>query len=200
MSGHVRGYQYGYPYAFYCNLNNYNCFYPEIKTYGVTLTYSNIPRKHIWTYAGGNFKQGTGSYHSPCNNGSQYQNHDIPFVGNDYYCESGRTVGEGRSILYTGGPLWDGQDCLGLEATCCTSSKMPWFVKILHETVSEDIELTTCGWNYNYLTYMLKEFLLTLLNFTLNNNPYIHILLKLPHTFTQLQNNYNHLNSNTVLP
>ena len=107
VCGRVRGYQYGHPRAFHCNLNNYNCFDSQIKTYGVTLTYSNNSRKHIWTYAGGNFKQGTGSYHCPCNNGSQYWNHDIPFVGNDYYCESGRTVGEAGNILYTGDPLWD---------------------------------------------------------------------------------------------
>ena len=153
VCGRVRGYQYGYPYAFYCNLNNYNCFDPQIETYGVTLTYSSSPRKHIWTYAGGYYEQGTQSYDCPCNNGSQYQNRYIPFVGNDYYCESGRSVGEGGNILYANDPLWDGQDCPGLEATCCTSSKMPWFVKTLDETVSEDIELSTCGYNYYYLTY-----------------------------------------------
>ena len=60
--GRVRGCQYEHPNAFYCNLNNYNCFDPLIKTYGVTLTYSNNPRKHIWTYAGGYYEQGTGSY------------------------------------------------------------------------------------------------------------------------------------------
>ena len=81
----------------------------------------------------------------PCNNGSQYQNHHIPFVGNDYYCESGRSVGEGGYILYANDLLWNDQDCPGLEATCCMPSKMPWFMKVLNETVSEDIELTTCG-------------------------------------------------------
>ena len=154
VCGRVRGYQYGYPYAFYCNLNNYNCFDPQIKTYGVTLTYSNNPRKHIWTYAGGHYEQGTRSVDCPCNNGSQYQNRHIPFVGNDYYCESGRSVGEYGHILYANDPLWDDQDCHGLEDACCMSSKMPWFVKILNETVSEDIELITCGWNGYYMTYV----------------------------------------------
>ena len=154
VCGRVRGYQYGYPHAFYCNLNNYNCFDSQIQTYGVTLTYSNNPRKHIWTYAGGHYEQGTGSVDCPCNNRSQYQNHHISFVGNDYYCESGRSVGEYGHILYPNDPLWDGQDCPGLEDTCCMSSKMPWFVKILNETVSEDIELTTCGRNYHYLAYI----------------------------------------------
>ena len=122
------------------------------------------------------------------------KNCHISFVGNDYYCESGHSVGEYGSILYVNDPLWDGQECPGLEATCCMSSKMPWFVKTLNETVSEDIELITCGWNHNYLTYGES----IPLDFTLNNNLHIHLILKLPHTFTHLENNYNHLNSNTV--
>ena len=29
------------------------------------------------------------SHYCPCNNGSQYMNYIIPFVGNEYYCELG---------------------------------------------------------------------------------------------------------------
>ena len=86
VCGQVRGYQYGYPNALYCYINNYNCFNSQIKTYGITLTYSNNPHKHIWTYAGGRYEQGTHTLDCPCNNGSQYMNYTIPFVGNDYYC------------------------------------------------------------------------------------------------------------------
>ena len=93
VCGRVRGYQYGYPYAFLYNINNYNSFFnSEIKTHGVTLTYGNNPCKHIWTYAGGNHEQGTYSNRCPCNNGSEYMNYTIPFVSNDYYCESGSNV------------------------------------------------------------------------------------------------------------
>ena len=53
VCGQVRGYQYGYPWALYCYINNDNCFNLQIKTFGVTLTYSNNPCKHIWTYAVG---------------------------------------------------------------------------------------------------------------------------------------------------
>ena len=146
VCGQVRGYQYGIPYAFYCYLINFNCFNSQIKTFGVTFAYSNNPRKHIWTYAGGGYEQGTNFLRCPCNNGSQYMNVTIPFVGNDYYCESGLSINQG-SVLYPNDPLWDGQDCPGIEATCCTSPKMPWFVKMLDETVSDDIELITCGYN-----------------------------------------------------
>ena len=146
VCGQVRGYQYGYPHAFECYIYNYTCFDPQIKTFGVTLTYSNNPRKHIWTYAGSFNEQGTESYLCPCNNGSPYMNYNIPFVGNDYYCESGTSTFSGW-VLYSNDPLWDGQDCPGHEATCCTSPKMPWFVKTLNETVNDDIELSTCGDN-----------------------------------------------------
>ena len=146
ICGQVRGYQYGIPYAFYCDLTNTNCFNSEIKTFGVTFTYSNNPRKHIWTYAGGGYEQGTNLLRCPCNNGSEYMNVSIPFVGNDYYCESGLSINQGF-VLYPNDPLWDGQDCRGIEATCCISPKMPWFVKTLNETVSDDIELIMCGYN-----------------------------------------------------
>ena len=147
VCGQVRGYQYGYPIAFHDYIINdigFDEFHPQIKTWGVTLTYSNNPRKHIWTYAGGHGEQGTSSSHCPCNNGSQYTNYTIPFVGNDYYCESGRGVDNGY-ILYSNDPLWDGEDCPGDEATCCTSPKLPWFVKMLNETVNDNIELSVCG-------------------------------------------------------
>ena len=34
------------------------------------------------------------------------------------------------------------------KATCCTSLKMPWFVKTFNETVNDNIELNTCGLVY----------------------------------------------------
>ena len=146
VCGQVRGYQYGTPYAFERYIFNSTDFVPQIKTYGITLTYSNNPRKHIWTYAGGENGQQTGTDDCPCNNGSPYMNFTIPFVGNDYYCESGTSSYSG-STLYSNDPLWDGQDCPGHEATCCTSPKMPWFVKMLNERVNDDIELNSCGTN-----------------------------------------------------
>ena len=146
VCGRVRGYQYGHPYAFDYNINNYNYFNSEIRTFGVTLTYGNNPRKHAWTYAGSYQEQGTRAYHCPCNNGSQYMNYTLPFVGNDYYCESG-TNNYIYWKFYPNDPLWDGEDCHGDEATCCTSPKIPWFIKTLNETANDDIELNVCGGN-----------------------------------------------------
>ena len=41
-------------------------------------------------------------------------------------------------------PLWDGQQCPGAEAPCCTHPNMPWFIKTLGETTTEDIQLRLC--------------------------------------------------------
>ena len=50
-------------------------------------------------------------------------------------------------------PLWDGQDCPGREATCCTSPKMAWFIKTLNETVNDDIELIACGYDQGFIYF-----------------------------------------------
>ena len=145
--GRLRGYQYGHPDAIACNVNNQNCFNSEIKTYGVTITYDSNPRKHIWTYIAAHEDNGLDKRFCPCNNGSYFENYTIPFVGNDYYCESGFIPEEWDWYpLYRNDPLWDGQHCSRQEATCCTNPKMPWFVKTLQERVSDSIELNVCGW------------------------------------------------------
>lgn len=47
--------------------------------------------------------------------------------------------------FYANDPLWDGEECTNLETPCCIHSNMPWFVKTLGETTTDDIELRVCG-------------------------------------------------------
>ena len=78
----------------------------------------------------------------PCNIGSIVE--VPPYVGSDYYCETGGTC----CILghfYPNDTLWDGQQCVAKEAPCCTHPNMPWFNKTLNETTTEDIEVRVCG-------------------------------------------------------
>ena len=49
------------------------------------------------------------------------------------------------TAFYHNDTLWDGQQCPGEEAPCCTHHNMPWFYKTLSETTTEDIELRVCG-------------------------------------------------------
>ena len=153
VCGQIRGYQFGVPDGF-PPLHGSNAI-PDIdncNTYvdGVTITYGSNPRKHIWTYACGARETVEGNdlflpYNCPCNNDSN-GTYVPEWVGSEYYCESGLFSDQYRqTILYSNDTLWDGQQCNGNEGPCCTNPKMPWFIKDINETSTEDIELRMCG-------------------------------------------------------
>ena len=48
-------------------------------------------------------------------------------------------------VLYSNDTLWDGQDCNGLERTCCDPPNLPWFCKKLPEPTTDDLEFRICG-------------------------------------------------------
>ena len=106
------------------------------------------PRKHIWTYANGvnlMYYPLSRQYNCPCNSNTFY---NAPsFVGSDYYCETGDHDYSccDYEYLFSNDTLWDGQQCPGVEAPCCTHPNMPWFNKTLNETTAEDIELRVCA-------------------------------------------------------
>ena len=139
ICGQVRGYQYHSPNAFKFETSNIDSYYVD----GVSITYGSNPRQHIWTYAAGLLKTYLGLNGCPCNNGSSASSPS--FVGNDYYCESGLNAKPWSPILYADDPLWDGQNCNGPESTCCTNPNMPWFLKTLNETTTDNIELRVCS-------------------------------------------------------
>ena len=149
VCGQLRGYQYGTTDAFGPYNNRKNGLNDITQEYveGAFITYGTAKSpKHIWTYANGislryNVKP---TFVCPCNTGSTAV--VPPYVGSDYYCETGNN-GEGSLIkFFPDDPLWDGQQCPGEEAPCCTHPNMPWFIKSLNETIctTEDIELKLC--------------------------------------------------------
>ena len=151
VCGQLRGYQYGRPEAFlgyfYTLLNSPKTINNDYVD-GASITYGSAPsRKHIWTYANGvNLVHHYGPrLICPCNLDSWLGT--PPFVGSDYYCETGDNGKTccGSATLYPNDPLWDGQQCPCEEAPCCTHPNMPWFNKTLSETTTEDIELRVCG-------------------------------------------------------
>ena len=153
VCGQIRGYQFGLPDGF-PPLHAINAI-PNIdncSTYvdGVTFTYGSNPRKHIWTYACGGRETVEGKdslrpFICPCNSDSSGTS--VPeWVGSDYYCESGLYSSQFyHDDLFSNDRLWDGQQCNGNEGQCCNNPKMPWFIKALNETTTEDIELRMCG-------------------------------------------------------
>ena len=143
VCGRIIGYQRGPTSAFHYgsgeSINSYH--YVE----GVSVTRGS-PRKHIWTFAAGINEQA--SYTSqlcPCVAGSTSGSRIPSFVGQNYFCETGRTSGYSNGVLYPDGdPLWDGQGC-GLTSSCCTFNSPPWFSVILPSPTTDDIEVRICN-------------------------------------------------------
>ena len=68
-----------------------------------------------------------------------------PFVGEDYFCESGYVLGSGipYTTLHSNDTLWDGRDCHS-TSTCCSLHNPPYFTKTLSQTTTDDLELRMC--------------------------------------------------------
>ena len=106
---------------------------------GIVLTHGP-PRTHIWTFASGYSQYRTDGSGCPCNSAS-YTYSLPPYVGNDFFCDSGHGYDSVPPQNYlTNDPLWDGAGCV--SGTCCNSA--PWFCKTLPHPTTDDIELRTC--------------------------------------------------------
>ena len=94
------------------------------------------PRTHIWTLAADISESDNGC---PCEGGPSA----LPFVGTNYYCESGyNSTDRPSSVLYTSDPLWDGAGCES-EGSCCSTA--PWFTVDLVNPTTDDIEVRICS-------------------------------------------------------
>ena len=71
-----------------------------------------------------------------------------PFVGNDYFCESGHNTG-GQDYFYPDDPLWDGQSCIS-SSMCCSLNTPPYSVKQLPTPTTDNIEARLCQLDTNY--------------------------------------------------
>ena len=152
VCGRVIGYQKGSTNAFYKhNIETYTNVHGStvhIDGYyvdGVSLTHGSSPRKYIWTFAAALDETGqSGLSTCPCTR------HDLPdtllvppFVGNDYFCETGSRNHFAFDQFYHEDLLWDGQGC-GPQSTCCSFNNPPWFCKQLPQPTRDDIELRLC--------------------------------------------------------
>ena len=139
VCGRARGYQKGFTFGF----AGYHVSNQTIDGYyanALSITYSN-PRQHLWTYAAGLYDNFEGVANCPCAVGGGRT--APPFVGTNYYCESGNTNRNDLSAYYLNDPLWDGSGCI--TSTCCDVPTQPWFYRELNETTTSDIEARICG-------------------------------------------------------
>ena len=106
---------------------------------GVSLTHGS-PRQHIWTFAAGSYEQDYNDDDAcPCD--ATININIPPFVGGDYFCESGAI--SSASGFYPDDPLWDGQNCIA-TSTCCSFNSPPYFTKQLPSPTTDDIEARLC--------------------------------------------------------
>ena len=150
VCGRISAYQYGVLVAFYSyiydNQTGINSQYVD----GISLTHGQSgERQHIWTFAAG-LTQDTDAilvdFLCPCE--SSHYNYSLPpFVGDEYFCESGLQTawldGDYYHTLYSNNTLWDGQNCIS-SSTCCQFNSPPWFTKTLNVSTTDDIELRLC--------------------------------------------------------
>ena len=132
VCGSVIGYQYYSPDGFSTEFSSIDSYYVD----GISLTHGTPKRQHIWTFTT------TGSQRCPC-----LGNTGRPFVGNDFFCESGNHgPGPSTSQLYPE-PLWDGKGCSSLETACCQAPGLPWFHKKLNAPTNDNMEMRLCADN-----------------------------------------------------
>ena len=143
VCGRIIGYQDRTPNAFFPYFVNRSRTIDDIYLDGVSLTHGLKPRQHIWSFASALDETDTHDSGCPCLNVESTKQALVPpFVGNDYFCDTGSTSNV-RNIFYPDNPLWDGKGCGDLN-TCCTFNNPPWFAKTLSGSVLDDIEMRIC--------------------------------------------------------
>ena len=140
VCGRVRGYQVGIPGAFGPYVNDK--VKVDLVIDGVLISHGNT-QGHIWAYATGYSKTTTTATNIICPCTSPEFNGIVPpFIGNDYYCDSGVDDGPLNGQFYTT-PLWTGEGCTPPNF-CCSRSGMLWFCKTLPVPTTDYIEIRNC--------------------------------------------------------
>ena len=143
VCGTIRAYQYGYIDAFEAYDEGQATTIDGAYVAGVSLTHGS-PRQHIWTFAAGATEENP-SINDACPCDATSININIPpFVGGDYFCESGRNSSYGPPFAEAD-PLWDGKGCTS-TSTCCELNNPPYFTKQLTNPTTDDIEARLCRW------------------------------------------------------
>ena len=140
VCGSIRAYQYSQTDGFEAYHNGQVTTIEGAYVSGVSLTHGS-PRQHIWTFAAG-ASEGIPTLIDVCPCDASINITVPPFVGGDYFCESGANSGS-ISGFYQYDPLWDGQGCSS-SSTCCSFNNPPYFTKQLPSPTSDPIEARLC--------------------------------------------------------
>ena len=114
---------------------------------GVSITHGPPGiRRHVWTFIGAENDVEVSDDNCPCANSSITWPYPTPsFLGNDYFCDTGRHVSGYRLGIYLNDPLWDGDGCSS-TSSCCEFNSPPWFCKSLPQPTTDDLEIRLCNY------------------------------------------------------
>ena len=146
VCGRIIGYQDRFPNGFYDYHRGRVTTIDGAYVAGISLTHGS-PRQHIWTFAAGN-REHISTYTSVCPCDATININIPPFMGGDYFCESGWNSGyyPSPTTFLSDDPLWDGDGCTA-SSTCCSFNNPPYFTKQLPSPTTDDIEARLC---HNY--------------------------------------------------
>ena len=143
VCGRIRAYQYSSTDAFQSYHDGQATTIDEAYVSGVSLTHGS-PRQHIWTFAAG-ITEAYHSYEDACPCDDTVTISIPPFVGEDYFCESGDHSGNWGGF-HPYDPLWYGQNCTS-TSTCCSFNNPPYVTKRLSNPTTDDLEVRLCQYD-----------------------------------------------------
>ena len=143
VCGSIRAYQFGGIDAFEAYHKGRVTTIEGAYVAGVSLTHGS-PRQYIWTFAAGN-SEDTPTRDDVCPCDTSISITIPPFVGGDYFCESGVNSGSSTGGFHPDDPLWDGEGCSN-SSSCCSFNNPPYFTKQLPSPTSDPIEARLCRW------------------------------------------------------
>ena len=145
IHGRVTGYQYASTNAFSAYINANNITIDDYYLDGVSITRGQPElRQHIWSFAAATGATYTDSSACPCTRSDSPWPYNLPpFVGQDYFCDTGNPGPGYTDILYADNPLWDGEGCMA-TSSCCQFNNPPSFCKQVSTAVADSIEVRIC--------------------------------------------------------
>ena len=144
VCGRARGYQYYGTEGFYNYHHAGQTSLNDAYVSGLSVTSGSL-QNHIWTFAAGPSKDYSKYTCCTCPCSPYPGPAAPPFVGKNYFCESGNTGPHEVSQWHLDDPLWDSQGCAS-GSTCCDYGG-PWFRTTLNQeaSLSDDIEVRMCS-------------------------------------------------------
>ena len=145
VCGRVIGYQLYSINAFENYYKNRQLSVDDNYVDGVSLTHGQSQVQHIWTFAAAIDETRADNWVCPCTRPDlPYTGVVPPFIGQNYFCETGSRDRYQSNTFYPDDPLWNGQGCGG-TSTCCSFNNPPWFCKQLPQPTTDNIRLRLCA-------------------------------------------------------